>query len=209
MTAQFDSTAIAERGAVTKDRTNGHDATDPDASVQQGARYRPPLDTAIIDTDIHIYFPTQDVLRSYLEPHWQEYHQTFGQRGYDGSHYPRAMPNAARHDAWPDDGTPPGSNLPLLQKQLLDEWNIEIGVLNPLVGAGEQRNLAFGAAFARATNEWQLAEWLDPDPRLRASIIVPWEDGELSAQKSTGGAVIQDSPRRMLIARTRASGPQI
>lgn len=203
MTAQFDSTATVESGAVTKDRTNGHEAAGPDASVQQGARYHAPLDKAIIDTDIHIYFPTQDVLRSYLDEPWQNYHRTYGSRGFDGSHYPRAMPNAARHDAWPEDGTPPGSNLPLLQEQLLDRWNIEIGVLNPLVGAGEQRNLAFGAAFARATNEWQLAEWLEPEPRLRASIIVPWEDGQLSAAEIDRWGSHPGFVHALLIARTK------
>ena len=203
MTAQFDSTVTVESGPVTIDRTNGHGANNTTTSIQQSGRYRAPLDTAIIDTDIHIYFPTQDVLRNYLDERWQDYHRTFGSRGFDGSHFPRAMPNAARHDSWPDDGTPPGSNLPLLQKQLLDEWNIEIGVLNPLVGAGEQRNLAFGAAFARATNEWQLAEWLDPDPRLRASIIVPWEDGELSAAEIDMWGSHPGFVHALLIARTK------
>ena len=149
MTASVESIAKVERGAVTKDWTNGHDAAKPDASARKSALDREPVDTAIIDTDIHVYFPTQEVLRSYLGQDWQDYHRTYGQRGYEGAHFPRAMPNAARHDSWPADGTPPGSNLPLLRDQLLDQWGIEIGVLNPLVGAGEQRNLAFGAAFCQ------------------------------------------------------------
>ena len=203
MTTSVESIAKVERGAVTKDRTNGHDAAKPDASARKSALDREPVDTAIIDTDIHVYFPTQEVLRSYLGQDWQDYHRTYGQRGYEGAHYPRAMPNAARHDSWPADGTPPGSNLPLLREQLLDQWGIEIGVLNPLVGAGEQRNLAFGAAFARATNEWQLAEWLEPEPRLRASIIVPWEDGELSAAEIDKWGSHPGFVHALLIARTK------
>ena len=202
MSALVESTATVERPTATQDRRDGRTGQ-PDGAALQGASKRAGVDTAIIDTDIHVYFSTQEVLRSYLGERWEEHDRTFGQRSYEGSHYPRAMPNAARHDAWPEDGTPPGSNLPLLQEQLLDEWGIEIGVLNPLVGAGQQRNLAFGAAFARATNEWQLAEWLEPEPRLRASIIVPWEDGELSAAEIDRWGSHPGFVHALLIARTK------
>ena len=36
------------------------------------------------------------------------------------------------------------------------------------------------AALARAVNEWLAREWLDRDPRLRASIVVPLRDPELA-----------------------------
>jgi len=49
------------------------------------------------------------------------------------------------------------------------------------LGWGEQRNLDYGAALARAVNEWQLHDWVEPEPRLRASIVVPWEDSDLAA----------------------------
>lgn len=172
---------------------------EPTAKPQRRAR----TDVAVIDTDIHIAFPSPQVLRSYLPERWREHHRTFGARGYSGSHYPRAMPNAARHDSWPQDGTPPGSSLALLRAQLLDEWDIEIGVLNPLVGVGEQRNLEFGAAFARAVNEWQLADWLEPEPRLRASVIVPWEDGPLAAAEIERWGSHPGFVHALLIARTK------
>ena len=202
MTAPVEPTATVERPAPPPDQRNGRTAA-TDAGVSKSAHKRARLDAAIIDTDIHIYFPSPEVLLSYLGERWQEYHRTIGQRGYEGSNYPRAMPNAARHDAWPDDGSPPGSNLAFLQQQLLDEWGMEFGVLNPLVGAGQQRNLEFGAAFARATNEWQLAEWLEPEPRLRASIIVPWEDGELSAAEIDRWGSHPGFVHALLIARTK------
>ena len=202
MTAPVEPTATVERPAAPPDQRNGRTAA-TDAGVSKSAHKRARLDAAIIDTDIHIYFPSPEVLLSYLGERWQEYHRTIGQRGYEGSNYPRAMPNAARHDAWPDDGSPPGSNLAFLQQQLLDEWGMEFGVLNPLVGAGQQRNLEFGAAFARATNEWQLAEWLEPEPRLRASIIVPWEDGELSAAEIDRWGSHPGFVHALLIARTK------
>lgn len=57
-------------------------------------------------------------------------------------------------------------------------WDFEC-----LVGAGGQLNLEYGAALARAINDWQIEEWLEPEPRLRASIVVAYEDGELAARE--------------------------
>jgi hypothetical protein len=30
-------------------------------------------------------------------------------------------------------------------------------------------------------NAWLVAAWLDPEPRLRSSMVVPYEDGDLAA----------------------------
>ena len=87
---------------------------------------------------------------------------------------PRPTPGRPRRLA-------PGSDLDFMREQLLDHWDIEYGVLCPLLGAGEQLNLEWGARCRRAINDWQVAEWLEPEPRLRASIVVPYEDGELAA----------------------------
>ena len=70
-----------------------------------------------------------------------------------------------------------------MREQLLDAYDIRYGILNCLYGAGGQLNLEYGAALARAINDWQIAEWLEPEPRLRASIIVPYEDGDLAAEE--------------------------
>ena len=137
----------------------------------------------VIDCDIHNNLPSQEALLPYLSERWRKHHEMFGMRGHVGSAYPRAMPNAARHDSWSPSGLPPGADLPFMQEQLLDEWDMEYGILNPLVGAGGQLNLEYGAALAQAINEWQIAEWLDPEPRLRASMVVPYEDGELAARE--------------------------
>ena len=40
-----------------------------------------------------------------------------------------------------------------------------------------------GAGFARAINDWMAAEWLDKEPRLRASIVVPMQNPELAAEE--------------------------
>ena len=40
-----------------------------------------------------------------------------------------------------------------------------------------------GAGFARAVNDWMAAEWLDKEPRLRASIVVPMQNAELAVDE--------------------------
>lgn len=149
----------------------------------------------VIDCDIHNAPASDEALRDYLPASWRRRRETFeylpafwrqvretlGDRSYMGAEYPRPTPRAARVDAWPPSGLPPAADLDFLREQLLDRWNVVYGVLTPLLGAGEQLNLEFGAALARAINDWQIAEWLEPEPRLRASIVVPFEDSELAA----------------------------
>ncbi|MCH2665628.1 amidohydrolase family protein, partial [bacterium] len=138
---------------------------------------------SLIDCDIHNAPQSTESIRKHLPDRWKEHHRKYGARNYTGSYYPRAVPNAARHDAWPPSGLPPGSDLDFMREQLLDKWGIEYGVLNCLIGAGGQLNLEYGAAFSRAVNDWQIAEFLDPEPRLKGSIIVPYEAGDLSAEE--------------------------
>jgi len=149
----------------------------------------------VIDCDIHNAPVNEAALHAYLpkawrerratggrlDAAWEQQRETLGDRSYIGSEYPRATPRAARTDAWPPNGKPPASDLPFMREQLLDRYGIEYGVLTPMLGAGEQLDHANGAALASAINDWQLAEWLEPEPRLRASINVAYEDGDLSA----------------------------
>jgi predicted TIM-barrel fold metal-dependent hydrolase len=55
--------------------------------------------------------------------------------------------------------------------------------LQPLLGSGGQRNLEWSAAHAAAVNEWQIETWLDPEPRLRSGLVVPYEDGDLTVKE--------------------------
>ncbi len=159
---------------------------------------------AVIDGDIHNTVPNDQTLLKYLPARWKRHYETIGLRSHIGSAYPRAMKNAARHDSWPPSGLPPGSDLAFMQEQLLDHWELEYGILNCLYGVGGELNLEFGAALAQAINDWQIAEWLEPEPRLRASILVPYEDGELSAAEIERVAAHPGYVQVMLIVRTNA-----
>src|ERR1700722_10283256 len=91
--------------------------------------------------------------------------------------YPRMSPGSGmRGDSWPESGGHPGSDLPLMQEQLLDLFDVAYGLLAPLVGgsAGE-RNVEFGAAVATAVNEWQLVHLGAPDTRLLGAVQINME----------------------------------
>ena len=113
-----------------------------------------PTKLAVIDCDIHIAPKNEKTLSKYMPERWRQHHERFGGRGHAGAYYPRANQNAARTDSWPPNGGPPGSDLDFLREQLLDGWQMDYGVMTPLVGSGGQMNLEYGAAHARATNEW-------------------------------------------------------
>ena len=110
---------------------------------------------AVIDTDIHNFDVYDDpvfnqIISDYLAPEWRDYHEMIGMRGHYGVGYPRHQPNAARTDAWPPSGRPPGTDLDFMREQLLDAFDMDYGVLNPLVGAGGQGNLILVRSMAKA-----------------------------------------------------------
>lgn len=135
----------------------------------------------IVDCDIHNTITAQ-ALVPYLPRKWQEYHAQFGRRQLPGDHYPKAMPFASRTDSWPPAGGPPGSDLAFLRQQLLDAWPIDFGVLNTLITLRNQER-DYDDAMATAANACQIAEWLAPEPRLRASLLVPFEDAPLAVRQ--------------------------
>ena len=145
-------------------------------SVPQAAR----LD--IVDCDIHPALSTVTAeLYPFLAQRWRDEMELIGPRV--GQPFVRAVPyprltpgNGMRGDAWPANGGPPGSDLGFMQEQLLDAYGISTGILMPMTAS--TFNLGLGAALCAAVNEWQLAKWLNPEPRLRGSICITPEDPE-------------------------------
>jgi uncharacterized protein len=97
--------------------------------------------------------------------------------------YPRMRNTGYRVDTWPDGGFP-GSDLGLMQRQILDEHNVDYGVLIPLHGHTFGAEAPeFAAALCHAVNEWVREEMLDREPRLRSSINVAHETPELAVRE--------------------------
>ncbi len=134
---------------------------------------------AIVDCDIHNAIPS-GALRPYLPTRWREHEAAIGMRGHQGSVYPKGSPGGNRADSWPPSGLPPGGDLDFMRQHHLDAINVEFGILNCLSGAGSQLNPEFSAALTHAVNEWQITEWLEKEPRLRAGIVAAQEHPDLA-----------------------------
>src|SRR5579885_3294232 len=83
----------------------------------------------MIDCDIHNVPASVQVLFPYLSDHWKEYMTQSAFRGPTDSAYPKNAPTSARPESRPPAGGPPGSDLSLVQQQVLDAWGMEYGIL--------------------------------------------------------------------------------
>jgi uncharacterized protein len=136
----------------------------------------------VIDTDLHNELPALKVLYPYLPDHWVDYCNESAFVGPDANDYPAGSPLTARPGSKPASG-PAGSDLALLRDQVLDPWQTEIGILNCAYRVGSVHNPDLAMALATAVNRWQIDEWLEKEPRLRASIVVPSQTPERAAQE--------------------------
>lgn len=142
------------------------------------------LGFAPIDCDIHPAVPDTKVLLPYFDDYWRE---QILQRGIERlslnlTSYPPNAPLSARPD-WRLQGKRAGSDLATLQQQALDTFGTRFAICNVLHAAQVFHSEDMSAAFCTAINEWLAREWLDRDPRLRASILVPSENPEMAVEE--------------------------
>jgi predicted TIM-barrel fold metal-dependent hydrolase len=137
-----------------------------------------------IDCDIHPAVPDTRALLPYLEPYWREHVLRRGleRENFEASSFPASAPINGRPD-WRLPAGPPGSSLAAMQAHLLDRLNPAFAICNVIHGAQVMLSEDLSLAFCRAINNWIAAEWLDRDPRLRASIVVPPHNAELAAEE--------------------------
>jgi predicted TIM-barrel fold metal-dependent hydrolase len=137
--------------------------------------------TGVIDCDLHNELPSLPTLYPYLADHWRDYCEESAFTGPDANDYPRGAAITAWPAARPADGRPPGSDLELLRSQALDPWRTRRGILNCGYRVQSVHNPDLAAALATAINEWQIDAWLDAEPRLAASLVVPSQLPALAA----------------------------
>jgi predicted TIM-barrel fold metal-dependent hydrolase len=142
----------------------------------------------MIDCDVHNDVPRMEALFPYLPEYWIEHMTNTLFKGPTEAPYPPGSPVAAR----PNTGSPPGSDLPTLARQVLDEPRVDVAILNCLYAIDSLHNPDAAIALSAAINDWQTAEWLERDARLRGSIVVP---SQLPAQAAREIDRVADHPR--------------
>ncbi len=140
-------------------------------------------DLPLIDCDIHNEVPSLETLYLYLPDFWCDYCNESAFVGPEASDYPKGAPTTALPDTTPPSGGPPGSDLELLREQMLDFWEAEYGILTCAYRVQTVHNEDLAAVLASATNDWQIEHWLDPEPRLRASLVVSSQNPPLAARE--------------------------
>lgn len=134
-----------------------------------------------IDTDVHPRAPYAHDLIPYLDEHWADVarHRDVVMR--DLTSYPPNAPLVRRPD-WGEPGQA-GGTLEGIRSDLLDRWGLRAAILTPLFGGAMMHDAFLGAALCAAHNDWIAGDWLDQEPRLRASIVVHPNRPEVAAQE--------------------------
>jgi uncharacterized protein len=134
--------------------------------------------TLLIDGDVHPSYNVQQ-MAPWLEPDVLARVREFGLHAH-GVPYPRVRNGAMRLDSRPEEG----HELEMVQRQLLNEYEENIGILIPMAGhhwGAERADVAI--PLCHAINEFICKEWLDPEPRFFSTLNVPMEHPEAAVQE--------------------------
>jgi predicted TIM-barrel fold metal-dependent hydrolase len=143
-----------------------------------------PVDTLLIDTDVHEYLRKVDDLLPYLPPVWRRFITEYGWRQLDIANGWPYAPTAPKRAEWTlPDGTM-GTDVAKLGEHLLDGERVSIAILNGLFHVSALlAEFEFAQALASAYNDWQIANWLEKDPRVRGSVHVVAHDPAAAARE--------------------------
>lgn len=144
-----------------------------DASAASTFRLPP----GAVDCDVHPPSPAMGELLPFMEDFWRDSIVARGITSLDSIAYPDAAPLTQRPD-WRDANGAPGGSPERMRRDALDRWGAGAAILNSLYGVNLLFDVPMSVMFARALNDWVTASWLDRDPALRASIVVPIHDPE-------------------------------
>jgi predicted TIM-barrel fold metal-dependent hydrolase len=137
-----------------------------------------------IDCDVHVAVPDTAVLLPYLDDYWRDQvvNRHIHKQPFHLQSYPPNSPLSCRPDWRPANGFP-GTDLDLLREKALDAFGTRFAICNTLHGAIVLFNEDLSAALCAAVNDWVASEWLDREPRLRASILLPMHNPALAVKE--------------------------
>jgi predicted TIM-barrel fold metal-dependent hydrolase len=136
-----------------------------------------------IDCDVHVAVPAMKTLLPYMSEAWREMITSRGTDGLELASYPASAPISCRPDWRPEGGGKPGTDLRTLQTQALDAFGTRAAIINCLHGGQAVHSEDLAQTLCAAVNDWLVDQWLDRDPRLRASIVVPAQNPAYAAQE--------------------------
>src|SRR4030081_2269140 len=142
-----------------------------------------------LDCDVHPTVPGIKALLPHLGEFWRDSVVDGGIEGLDSISYPPNAPISARPD-FRNAANRAGTDIAALQAQVFGRWGADFAICNCLYGVQLVFNEDMARAFARAVNDWIAKEWLDRDPRLRASIPAP------PPQRRRGGREVEGRAQR-------------
>lgn len=138
--------------------------------------------TGAIDCDTHPRVPNIAALARYMDPYWRETVAVRGIDVFETVAYPNNAPMTVRSDykvADPrldEDATKVG-------QALLDKHKFAHAICNCLYAVQMIRDEHMAKAFCAAVNDWMKHEWLDRDPRLKGSMVVPIQNIEYAVDE--------------------------
>jgi len=128
------------------------------------------LQAAAIDCDVHPPVPTMGRLRDHLDERWRDFVLEHGVRSLETTYEMVRAPLFRRPGADP-------------AQPVREDLGVGTAILHCLAGVQAFHSEDLAAALAAAVNDWVRAEWLDRDPRLRASIVIPQQSAELAVRE--------------------------
>jgi predicted TIM-barrel fold metal-dependent hydrolase len=135
-----------------------------------------------IDCDIHPTVPSMWALLPYLDDHWRETVETRGIASLESISYPPNAPLTARPD-WRGSSGRAATDVGAVRAQVLERFGVRLAICNCLYGVQLVFDDYMAKAFAGAVNDWIAREWLDAEPSLRASIVVPLQNPEFAVEE--------------------------
>ena len=150
--------------------------------------------STVIDCDSHVMEPA-DLWTTYLEPQYRDRairieevdgveKLIIGEKvvlqgvlaGLGGCHIDRIKLFSGAYKY--DDGCPPASYDPSERVKLLDEWNVDRGVLFPTIGIlpFPTDDLDLISAYCRAYNTWQMEFFQSIPDRVVPIAVLNWRD---------------------------------
>ncbi len=140
------------------------------------------IEPGAIDCDIHPAVPTFSALLPYMSGFWRDMLEARGVDDLNSISYPANSPLTARPDWRPKTGRP-AATLAQVQRECLDTFGTSIAICNCLYGVQLLFAEDMAQAVASAMNDWMVAEWLNRDPRLRASVVVQTRNVEMAVEE--------------------------